>query len=314
MTDLSRVIDELVKFIPEEYQPTVAGIRKAIAYLRKYGYVHSIKSITIGDVIAAVELFQQFAGLKQDGIVGPKTLRAMEWPRCQCKDVQPEGVMENRAAMKWGTKKLRYYIARRDSDLSSQEWAATMAKAFKQWSDVADLEFVRVDSQQSAQLILSVGSGRGDGFDGSGGTLAWAQLPRGNNYRGQLLSRFDTAETWVIDPRKRGILLLNVACHEFGHLLGLDHSRVNTALMAPFYNPRVDKPQANDDIKRMQALYGKPKSQPDPDPDPDPDPNPDPDPDPDPQPTPFEGLEITLQVKQDGVKGIKIPGYKVTRE
>ena len=50
--------------------------------------------------------------------------------------------------------------------------------------------------------------------------------------------------------------MLNVACHEFGHLLGLTHSKKPGALMAPYYNPFIATPQQDDDIVRVQKLYG----------------------------------------------------------
>ena len=48
------------------------------------------------------------------------------------------------------------------------------------------------------------------------------------------------------------------AAHEFGHSLGLSHTDVKSALMAPFYRGyepkiRLDK----DDINGIQALYGE---------------------------------------------------------
>ena len=55
-----------------------------------------------------------------------------------------------------------------------------------------------------------------------------------------------------------GINLFQVAAHEFGHSLGLEHSDVKTALMTPYFqgyepNFKLDI----DDIRGINALYGE---------------------------------------------------------
>jgi hypothetical protein len=85
-------------------------------------------------------------------------------------------------------------------------------------------------------------------------------MPDGSDQ--QLLMKFDLDETWIENANQRGILLENVACHEFGHLLGLTHSQVQGALMAPYYNAAISTPQQNDDIPRILARYGPATAQP----------------------------------------------------
>ena len=51
--------------------------------------------------------------------------------------------------------------------------------------------------------------------------------------------------------------LFQVAAHEFGHSLGLAHSDVRTALMAPFYRGYDEEFKLDqDDISAVQELYG----------------------------------------------------------
>src|ERR1019366_8787269 len=81
----------------------------------------------------------------------------------------------------------------------------------------------------------------------------WAYLPTGSDT--QLLMEFDLAENWTIADGA-GVHVINVACHEFGHLMGLSHSTLQSALMAPYYNVAILTPQTQDDIPRFVARYG----------------------------------------------------------
>jgi len=54
-----------------------------------------------------------------------------------------------------------------------------------------------------------------------------------------------------------GINFLQVATHEFGHSLGMQHSSVATAVMFPYYmgyNPNYHLDP--DDVSGIQSLYG----------------------------------------------------------
>lgn len=263
----------------KKYETTLDNVQFALHYLQRYGYlVENFEDLTIGDIIKAVKLFQSFfGGLKVDGEIGPKTVSAMRMPRCGCPDILPmtDGEVEE---ARWRKTNLKYYIAGWVGDgISKSEQRDILKTAWKDWTDVARLHIQEVNSSRGADIIIDVGSGSRYNFDGAGGTLAWAYLPNGSDR--QLLMRFDLGETWVLSRNQRGVLLRNVACHEFGHLLGLRHSNKQGALMAPYYNPSVVKPVWNDDVTRIQGLYGKAEPQPEPEPEPEP-------PTPDPEPTP----------------------------
>ena len=199
---------------------------------------------------------QKDLGVKPTGLVTPDLVKLVEHtPRCGLPDFS---MSDAPMASKWGIKNLTYFVENYVSGLSKSDQDSILQQAWNSWSDVANLKFTRANTAGSANFIISTGRGRASNFDGPGNTLAWAYLPSGNNYQGQLLMRFDLDETWVNNRSARGILLLNVAAHEFGHLLGLDHSRIGSALMAPYYSPNVPKPVQNDDVTRIVRLYGVP--------------------------------------------------------
>lgn len=245
----------------------------AVDYLSFFGYlgIYLLRNLTAEDLKAAVKLFQRTFGLKADGLAGPKTISAMHYPRCGCPDFvdkeKPEHIeymqLKERAKenqQKWLKDELVYLVDGYVTGIARKVQDEIISQAVKSWTDVAGIQIRKCSHKQkkNADIIISVGKGKDHNFDGQGGTLAWAYLPRGKNR--QLLMKFDLSEIWVKDQYGRGIWMLPVAAHEFGHILGLDHSNKKEALMAPYYNPFVSSPQANDDVTKIQGLYGKPRN------------------------------------------------------
>lgn len=234
----------------------------ALKYLSYYGYLPSgvsspaIDSTTKGMLVEdAVKEFQAAAGIPVTGEIDTATEVKMMQPRCGLMDVRRATFSEAR----WRKTDLTYFIEKRVGGLAETDINFVIAQAWLDWMNVANFKIQPAADRANADIIISTGKGRADGFDGPSGTLAWAYLPNGTD--GQLLCRFDLDETWIMSL-PGGILLRNVACHEFGHLLGLEHSRVSGALMAPFYSPSIESPRQSDDISRIQGLYGKPTTPP----------------------------------------------------
>lgn len=50
--------------------------------------------------------------------------------------------------------------------------------------------------------------------------------------------------------------LFQIAAHEIGHALGLNHTKVRGAVMEPYYKYKADFKLMKDDIEGIQFLYG----------------------------------------------------------
>lgn len=250
---------------PRDHEPDERVANFTLSYLDAFGYLtkelEQWKDISLGDIVEAVKDFQKMFGLRSTGKVCVKTVRAMEAPRCgcpdHCRDHDSNTIrikqFVNANLARWQKDSLKYAITEYVPGVSKPDFESTMFNAFQAWTRYGNIE-VQPTRTNQADIVIMAGRGRQSNFDGPGGTLAWAYLPNGND--AQLQMRFDLDETWILNPQMRGTLLFNVACHEFGHLFGLDHSKVQSALMAPYYNASIQVPQQNDDVPRFQARYG----------------------------------------------------------
>jgi len=243
---------------------------QALLYLSKYGYIapkNGTQALVTEDNIkeyvkSAVKDFQAFAGLNQTGELDPVTVELMATPRCGVRDIIGHGATARRKkryvlqGSRWQVKQLTYRINRYPSTfrLSKKDVDETVKKAFTMWQEATGLSFERKDSG-SVHIEIRFEKyehGDGDPFDGPGGTLAHAYFPQ---YGGDV--HVDDTEYWSIDSY-RGTNLLQTMVHELGHSLGLSHSDVRDAIMAPFYrgwDPFLKL--SADDKRAIQSLYGQ---------------------------------------------------------
>jgi hypothetical protein len=242
--------------------PNVANF--ALSYLNAFGYLKDELSqwngITLDDITTALDQFQSTFSLPRSGNLCVQSVRAMQMPRCGCPDIPAnnpnylrmmEFVTANLA--RWQKTALLYSIENYLPNISKTDFEAVVDQAFQNWAQLGNIQINRATTGD-ADIVISTGSGPQSNFDGPGGILAWAYLPTGSD--AQLLMEFDLAENWTVTPGSSGVQIANVACHEFGHLMGLSHSTMQSALMAPYYNVAIATPQSQDDIPRFVARYG----------------------------------------------------------
>ena len=213
--------------------------------------------------VEAVRRFQEFAGLPVTGVVDAATAAKVNEPRCGLPDPPPGLAEFATSGRKWATNNLRYAFQNFTPDLTSGAITDAIEQALALWAAYTPLRFTPVALASGPEIIIRFAAGdHGDGssFDGPSGVLAHAFFPSVppapvTPIMGD--AHFDEAETWTVTvpPGAGAIDLVTVAAHEFGHSLGLGHSAVAGALMAPFYGGPHRALEA-DDIAGITSLYG----------------------------------------------------------
>ncbi|XP_033644238.1 matrix metalloproteinase-19-like [Asterias rubens] len=243
---------------------TVDSSDSAVMFLNYYGYLVRQPSVdgsvnTEEDMTKAICNFQHMANLEVTCELDNATMEKMNEPRCGMPDVVGhnfDAKRKRRFALgsRWPTTDLTFRIDNRTPDIPNPDDVDdTLIAALQVWADVTPLTFTRVFGDTPADIIITFDQTDhrdGNPFDGPRGVLAHAFFPQSGN------AHFDEAERWTINTND-GINLFQVAAHEFGHSLGLGHSDIEEALMAPFYRGYVpDFELHSDDIAGIQAHYG----------------------------------------------------------
>ena len=136
-------------------------------------------------------------------------------------------------------------------------WRAEIEAALGGWAAVSGLRFFEVpDAGEGFNRSGVSGDIRfgGHDLDGPGGTLAHAYFPPPNGGSAAGDVHFDMDEEWVIGFQPSGYDIFQIAAHEIGHALGLEHVDADV-LMNPYYPDDPRSWQAGD-IAGIRYLYG----------------------------------------------------------
>ncbi|KAM9300334.1 LOW QUALITY PROTEIN: stromelysin-1-like [Morus bassanus] len=149
---------------------------------------------------------------------------------------------------KWAKQVLTYRMLNYTLDLCPADVNAVIKKVLSVWSSVTPLKLIRKDRGHASIMISFAARGHNNFFPFDG--------PEGPGKDFGEDAHFDEGKTWT--KSTEGTKLFFVAVHEFGHSLGLFHSKDPNALMYPVhrkFDPSVF-PLHQDDINGIQYVYG----------------------------------------------------------
>lgn len=192
----------------------------------------------------AMARYQHFHGLpvSLDG-TDERTLAQMCQRRCGHPD-NIYGVAQQ--VMKWRKTNLTWKVINQTGDVPDNYVSAAFNAGYAGWSGCTPLTFTEVLANQDADITIVFKR-----LDTKGQVLAQAWFPEDGRME------FDDSEdwSWVLPIGRGQVDLATVVMHEAGHLIGLEHSTVRGAQMAPVYaGPKRFLEQ--DDITRAQSIYG----------------------------------------------------------
>lgn len=159
---------------------------------------------------------------------------------------------------KWSKRHLTWKVIKypdNNRHLSNGQVDDAMKRALDIWAQKTAMTFSKETGSAKADIVISFETKRHTknppyyDFDGKGGTLAHAFSPEFG------VVHFDDDEIFTLN-NNQGTELYIVAAHEFGHTLGISHSNIPEALMAPYYRYSDNLVLHKDDVEAIQSLYG----------------------------------------------------------
>ncbi|KAH6806754.1 hypothetical protein C2S51_031585 [Perilla frutescens var. frutescens] len=256
------------------------NIHQLKAYLKEFGYLEYLNQTHANDDVfdetleSAVKTYQENYHIKPTGTLDATTISKMTSPRCGVPDIingtnymQPRKRKHDPSSSsihtvshfsffpgnpRWPSSKT--HLTYRFLPNFPTDAMAPVARAFQKWDSATHFTFARAQNNQNVDLTIGFYRGdHGDGvpFNGTGGTIAHAFAPTNGRFH------YDADERWSDGPVANAFDLETLALHEIGHLLGLDHSSVQEAIMYPRFSPAEIKNLHPDDIQGIRVLYNR---------------------------------------------------------
>jgi len=249
LPDLAQVLLDLWARDGSLSLPTKTELQKGLAKLLGIGALSLAENFApqqaVDLVTAAIKRFEKADFRPQTGILDRKLFSRLLAPICNDWNV-PLNATQNRVTDPSNVKffTVRYFVDDSvDPAIQGHSTISLIASASQLWKVHAKLLVIdHVMDRTHANVVISMKP-----IDGVGGVLGRANVAGPGKFD-NLSIVMDKREDWSPD------LFTAAICHEFGHILGLAHSRSNNQLMSPVIPNNVFEPQAQD-VAEIQRIY-----------------------------------------------------------
>ncbi|XP_028769532.1 metalloendoproteinase 1 [Neltuma alba] len=266
---ISKALDKLRSFLHSKggriaIGVVVEGLSIVKDYFGLFGFLDSALNANstdefTADLESAIEFFQKTFLLNVTGQPDNSTVSMITLPRCGLPDVinvsSTSPANHTTSFAKWwseGKKELTYaFSPQNETGIFMRD---LFAGAFRRWSEVTRLNFTETTSFNESDIQITFSS-----VDGNLGVVGGAWVDNTTRNWDVVL---DSDEKWVF-PRENmtgdnELDLESVAMHQIGHVLGLNHSAMQGAVMYPFFVPSKNNRKvdfAKDDLDKIRQLY-----------------------------------------------------------
>lgn len=240
-----------------------AGVESVQQYLQRFGYLDvpgdTELSMEVLDEATsrALELFQEFFGLPRTGELDEVTREVMARFRCGLPDLSSSLAFVSRCPWRQATLSFAFDIG--TPDIAGATELQAVATAIATWQSVCPLTFIEVGSSENPNVLIGWRPPNDPDLDMTGSVIAHADFPPDCSIVTNTLPKplhFDDEHLWSTTGATTALDVQSVALHEFGHILGLQHSNIASAVMFPTIGVgEIKRELTRDDRDGISDLY-----------------------------------------------------------
>ena len=165
-----------------------------------------------------------------------------------------DGTKGNTSIVYWDKSNLNYYIHNNASTLTYSQCLTAIQNAFNTWSQYSDFTFTQTYNQSQADIELSWEPINHSGCQPFGSSdIAHSTLGKFNRTPPCFI-HFNDTFTFTMNTSPYN--LEAVALHEIGHVLGLPHDSITSAVMYEYYAYKTALTKY--DLNALYSIYGFP--------------------------------------------------------